>query len=204
MDSHWTPPPLHMLPLKIPSPTCLLIINPPMSPSDMFDDSSVHINHIIAIEATMDEMRSQHKATHQLLQDVLDRLSPAQAQNVQGSIPMPPAHQSPMPSLPTSSAGRKKLFLKPSLPSEFSGDRTSGKAFLTSCQTYICLCPEAFEDDLTKVIWAMSYMKTGCAGCWVTCEFEYKTKTGHLHFLDWPDFKEGFGRTSCCWIWKPP
>src|SRR6266498_2632953 len=38
----------------------------------------------------------------------------------------------------------------------------------------------------------MSYMKTGCANCWVMHEFEHKTKTGHLHFIDWLDFKEEF------------
>ena len=97
--------------------------SPPMLPSDMLNDSPVCIDHVIAIKATMDEMRSQHEATHQLLQDVLDRLSPAPAQNMQSSVPTPPAHQSPTPSIPMSSAGQKKLSLKPSLPSEFSRDR---------------------------------------------------------------------------------
>ena len=170
----------------------------------MLDDSPVHIDCVIAIEATMDEMRSQHEATHQLLQDVLDRLSPAPAQNVQSSFPMPPARQSPTPSIPVSSAGRKKLSLKPSLPSEFSGDRTSGKAFLTSCRTYIRLCPEAFEDDLTKVIWAMSYMKTGHAGRWATRELEHEAKTGHLRFLDWLDFEEEFQKPPPSTSWRQP
>jgi len=63
---------------------------------------------------------------------------------------------------------------------------------LTSCQTYIRLCPEAFKDDLTKVIWAMSYMKTGHASCWATCKFEQEAKTGCLRFLDWLDFEDEF------------
>jgi len=50
-----------------------------MSPSDMIKDQPVHMDRVRAIEATMDEMKSQHEATHQLLQDVLARLSPAQA-----------------------------------------------------------------------------------------------------------------------------
>jgi len=52
-----------------------------MSPSDMIED------RVRAIEATMDEMKSQHEATHQLLQDVLARLGPTQAQNVQDRSP---------------------------------------------------------------------------------------------------------------------
>jgi len=94
--------------------------------------------------------------------------------------------------IPTSSAGQRKNFLKPSAPSEFNGDRSVGKAFLTSCRTYIRLCPESFEDDLTKVIWAMSYMKAGRAGCWATREFEHEAKSGHLCFIDWADFKDEF------------
>jgi len=61
-----------------------------------------------------------------------------------------------------------------------------------SCRTYIRLCPESFEDDLTKVVWAMSYMKAGCAGCWATCKFEHEAKSGQLRFIDWADFEDEF------------
>jgi len=158
----------------------------------MIEDQPVHMDRVRAIEATMDAMKSQHEATHQLLQDVLARLGPAQAQNVQDPLPTRPARRSPTPSIPASSAGRKKLALKPSFPPDFSGDQAARKAFLTSCQTYICLCPEAFEDDLTKVIWAMSYMKTGRANRWATREFEQEAKAGQLRFIDWLDFEEEF------------
>jgi len=67
-----------------------------------------------------------------------------------------------------------------------------GKAFLTSCQTYIRLCLESFKDNLTKVIWAMSYMRTGRAGCWVTHKFEHEAKSGNLRFINWVDFEEEF------------
>jgi len=158
----------------------------------MIKGQLVHMDRVRAIEATMDEMKSQHEATHQLLQDVLARLGPAQAQNVQDPLPTRPARGSPTPSIPASSAGQKKLALKPSFPPDFSGDRAAGKAFLTSCRTYIRLCPEAFEDDLTKIIWAMSYMKTGCANRWATREFKQEAKAGQLRFIDWLDFEEEF------------
>jgi len=57
-----------------------------MSPSDMLEDSLIHIGCILAIEATVDDMRSQNEATHRLLQDVLDKLSPTQARNVPNPI----------------------------------------------------------------------------------------------------------------------
>ena len=49
-----------------------------MSPSDMLEDSPIHVDRILAIEATVDDMRSQNEATHRLLQDVLDKLGPTQ------------------------------------------------------------------------------------------------------------------------------
>jgi len=46
-----------------------------MSPSDMLDDDTLNIGRVIAIEAQLDQMRNQNEATHQLLQDVLDKFS---------------------------------------------------------------------------------------------------------------------------------
>jgi len=158
----------------------------------MFEDSPIHIDCILAIEATVDDMRSQNEATHRLLQDVLDKLGPAQARNVPNPIRPPTCGSAQSSPIPTSSAGWRKNFFKPSAPSEFNGNRSAGKVFLTSCRTYICLCPESFEDDLTKVIWAMSYMKAGRAGHWANCEFEHEAKSGHLCFIDWVDFEEEF------------
>jgi len=130
----------------------------------MLENRLIHIDRILTIEATVDDMRSQNEATHRLLQDVLNKLGPAQARNVPDPIRPPTRGSTRSSPIPTSSAGRRKNFLKPSAPSEFNGDRSAGKAFLTSCRTYIRLCPESFEDDLTKVVWAMSYMKAGHAG----------------------------------------
>jgi len=105
----------------------------------------------------------------------------------------PPTRSSAWSSpIPTSSAGWRKNFLKPSAPSEFNGNQSAGKVFLTSCRTYIRLCLESFEDDLTKVVWAMSYMKAGRAGRWANCEFEHEVKSGHLCFINWVDFEDEF------------
>src|SRR6266508_2267975 len=43
-----------------------------------------------------------------------------------------------------------------------------------------------------KIIWVMSYMRSRHANCWATHEFKSETKSGHLHFIDWIDFKEEF------------
>jgi len=66
--------------------------------------------------------------------------------------------------------------------------------FLMSCRTYIRLCPEAFADEDTKIVWALSYMKSGRAGRWAAREFEYEAKSESktLRFLDWVDFEREF------------
>ena len=53
--------------------------------------------------------------------------------------------------------------IKPALPPDFNGDRMHGRAFLNSCSTYICLCPSHFDSDQQKILWAMSFIKDGCA-----------------------------------------
>jgi len=57
-----------------------------MSTSEMFYDSPADLGCLINLEGAMDDLHSQHKATHTILQDILSRLSPAQAQNT----PNPP------------------------------------------------------------------------------------------------------------------
>src|SRR6266516_7555339 len=50
--------------------------------------------------------------------------------------------------------------LKPAPPSDFDGDHTKGRAFLNSCELYIRLSPDHFPDELSKVYWAFTYIKS--------------------------------------------
>jgi hypothetical protein len=150
-----------------------------MPPSDMTNDSRV-----LAIESALEEVKGLNKATQQSLDALLERLGPAPALNMQTPLRYTP----PIPV----SAGRKRISLKPSPPLDFDGDRAAGKAFLTSCRTYIRLRSEAFDDDLVKIVWALSYMKFGRAGRWATREFEAEARNGRFRFLDWLDFEEEF------------
>ena len=189
-----------------------------MSPTDMNEDRPAdQPNRISILEQAIDDMRSDADANRKVLQDILQRLGPAairpasptrrpgsrqptpsdeyMSNPVSPALPSRrlPTRQAPSP-IPTSTAGRKKISLRPSLPPDFNGDRSNGKAFLTSCRTYIRLCPEAFDDEPTKIVWAMSYMKSGRAGRWASREFEREASSEHgrLRFIDWPDFEEEF------------
>ena len=96
-----------------------------MLPSDMVHDGPVNVGHLIALESTVDGLRSQNEATLAVLQDILSRLGPALALNVQALLHYTP----PIPA----STGWKKIPLKPSPPLDFDGERSAGKAFLMSC-----------------------------------------------------------------------
>ena len=83
----------------------------------------------------------------------------------------------------------------PATPLKFDGDRSRGMAFLNSCQTYIWLCPSEFLDKQTKITWAMSYMKSGCAQKWTAHIFHWEQQTENVDqskFLDWEDFATTF------------
>ena len=138
-----------------------------MSEEEMLDDLPVDVEadttRLTTLERKYDRLESQNEATHKLLQTLIETMgvAPDPATKKPPTIDRhPPSRTSDSPA---SSAGRKKLSLKPSTPSEFDGERSKGRAFLTSCRTYIRLCPEAFDDEVQQIIWAMSYMKAGRA-----------------------------------------
>ena len=162
-------------------------------------------DRISHLEATIDDLRSQGEATKSMLQAILDKLG-APAPNL---VPPPalnpvtsPAlsHPGPEPNTPlspisifnTPSTGRKRPVLKASVPGDFTGDRTKGKAFLSSCQTYMRLCSEAFPDDTTWIIWALSFMKSDRAYRWAQRALDFEVRVGALQFLDWADFEKEF------------
>jgi Retrotransposon gag protein/Zinc knuckle len=84
---------------------------------------------------------------------------------------------------------------KPATPPDYDGDRKKGLTFLHSCQTYIRLCPEEFRSEQTKIVWAMSYMKSGRAAKWTARIFRWEElpeNIGLSKFLDWEDFRDEF------------
>jgi Retrotransposon gag protein/Zinc knuckle len=89
----------------------------------------------------------------------------------------------------------KSRTARPAAPPDFDGDRSKGTAFLNSCQTYVRLCPKEFVDDQMKIVWAMSYMKSGRAQKWTARIFRWEQlpeNSGYSKFLDWEDFRDEF------------
>jgi len=106
-----------------------------------------------------------------------------------------PILKSETPAEVTPTLTPKSRTVRPATPPDFNGDRAKGLAFLNSCQTYLRLCPKEFPDEQTKIVWAMSYMKTGRAQKWTARVFRWEQQpenTDQTRFLDWYDFCDEF------------
>ena len=145
--------------------------------------STMDNDRIASLEQTIAGMQEQQAELYQKLEQFLKA-------STQRSDPPVPA----TPTLPSLVPPRSRK-ARPSVPTDFDGDRSKGTAFLNSCQTYIRLCPEDFADEQTKIIWAMSYMKSGHAQKWTARIFRWEQQpenSGANKFFDWEDFRNEF------------
>jgi len=125
------------------------------------------------------------------IQAHIDRLTAAQNASSAPATASTSHTVSSDPHTPTLRSSTSKI--KPATPSDFSGDRTRGRAFLNSCQTYIRLCPDHFPSDQHKILWALSFMKDGRAAKWADQIFRWEeAHDGSERFLDWEDFSDEF------------
>jgi hypothetical protein len=102
-------------------------------------------------------------------------------------VPTPETGVGPKPA----TGDRQLRIPKLASPPDYDGDRQKGVAFLNACQMYIWLRPTDFPEEQMKIVWAMSYMKTGRAQKWTAQIFRWEAlpeNAGLVHFLDWTDF----------------
>jgi len=55
---------------------------------------------------------------------------------------------------------------KLSSPLDFGGEYHNSRAFLNSCSLYIRLALEQFHDEEEKILWALTFFKSGCTAKW--------------------------------------
>src|SRR5277367_1686011 len=87
--------------------------------------------------------------------------------------------------------------IKPASPNDFSGEGTKGRAFLNSCELYLHLAPHQFEDEDSKIMWAMSFMKSGRAARFVDRQMRGFHSIGSLPYELWDDFVTEFVSDFC-------
>jgi len=126
----------------------------------------------------LQELTERQNASEHAINTTLPALT-AQLQQVTqlmtSSAPMstvapPPMPVSPPPVTPPSPApaASPKQQARPKLPSppDFSGERSSGRAFLNSCTLYLRLAPEQFTCDEEKIFWTLAFFKDRRAAKW--------------------------------------
>ena len=106
-------------------------------------------------------------------------------------IPMslpPVSPPSPVPSTQSKQQTRPKL---PS-PPNFSGERSSGRAFFNSCTLYLCLAPEQFSCDEEKILWTLVFFKDGRTARWSKNLFRQEVDTSIFPIQSWTYFEQQF------------
>lgn len=145
----------------------------------------------MSLEQALSELQARDVTTQQKLDTLISHLTSLKptesSQNRETEIPSLTRQTPPTRGPP------------PALPSEFDGDRSKGMTFLRSCQTYIRLCPDNFSGDQMKIIWALSYMKSGRAAKWAARVFRWEEEEspGSYRFVDWEDFRKEFKAEFC-------
>jgi len=64
--------------------------------------------------------------------------------------------------------------------------------FLNSCSLYIHLALEQFHNEQEKILWALTFFKSGCAAKWSKNVFRQEADTGIFPIQTWRDFKQQF------------
>ena len=148
-----------------------------------------------ALEQALSKLEARYIETQKQIEQLVNGFHQLQQIVLQNQQP-PSPRKTPVSNPPPTTMLKRAP--PPALPNEFDGDRSKGQAFLCSCQTYILLCLESFSDNHTKIIWALSYMKSGRAAKWAARVFKWEEdNTGVYKFLDWDDFKSEFRKEFC-------
>jgi hypothetical protein len=87
--------------------------------------------------------------------------------------------------------------IKPANPDNFDGDRSKGRAFLTSCELYLSLTGADYPDEQACIHWALSFFKSGRAATFAKHIVRQEMRTGVMAFADWMDFTSEFMSTFC-------
>jgi hypothetical protein len=129
-------------------------------------------------------------------------------QKVDGNVATPPSLSVSLLSLATPT-GRGVLHpsqsgsvlhpprIKPASPDNFDGDRSKGHAFLTSCELYLLLTGSDYPNEQSRIHWALSVFKSGCAAMFAERIVRQEMRMGVMAFADWTDFTSEFRSTFC-------
>jgi hypothetical protein len=157
------------------------------------------------LEAQLCEQVEATRATNELITQLFSMIN---MRKVDGNVATPPSPSVSLPSLATPT-GRGALHpsqtgsvshspqIKPASPGNFDGDRSKGRAFLTSCELYLSLTGPDYPDEQSHIHWALSFFKSGCAATFTERIVRQEMRMGVMAFADWMDFTSEFMSTFC-------
>jgi hypothetical protein len=155
-----------------------------------------------------EQLREQAEATRATNELITQLFSMMRTRSVDENIATPPSPSVSLPSLVTST-GRNVLHpsqprsvlhsprIKLVTPDNFDGDRSKGRAFLTSCELYLLLTGSDYPEEQSCIHWALSFFKSGCAATFAEHIVRQGMRTGVMAFADWTDFTSEFMSTFC-------
>jgi hypothetical protein len=153
------------------------------------------------LEERLREQAEAARATNELITQLFSMMRTR-------NVATPPSPLVSLPSLATSTGKgvlhpsqqrsvSHSLRIKPATPDNFDGDRSKGRAFLTSCELYLSLTGPDYPDEQSCIHWALSFFKSGRAVTFAECTVRQEMRTGVMAFADWMDFTLEFMSTFC-------
>jgi len=140
-------------------------LRPASTPAPIEVPAEVHmesLDHMEYLEERIMQMSAQNEFLTNTLAGIVDKLDHLmQTQNPT----LPVSEKDDTPSIDNNFT--PKGHVKPSLPSDFNGDRSIGHAFLNSCELYIRLANYQFTSESDKISWVLTYMKSRWASLFV-------------------------------------
>jgi hypothetical protein len=149
------------------------------------------------LEARLHKQAEATRATNELITQLFSMMK---TQNVDNSVATPPSPSVSLPLLLHPPQPRSVLHspqIKLANPDNFDGDRSKGRAFLTSCELYLSLTGVDYPDEQAHIHWALSFFKSGHAAMFAKRIVRQEMRTGVMAFADWTDFMSEFMSTFC-------
>jgi hypothetical protein len=152
------------------------------------------IERFQAIEKQLAEQAEANRITNENLANLLRMMSARESKNI---VPIPPTPTPAPQPITTIPKALQPSWIKPCAPNDFDGDRSKGRAFLTSCEIYTSLTTSDFPDYQTQIQWALSYCKTRRAANFAECIIRQEMRTGKMVFTSWTEFTDEFESIFC-------
>jgi hypothetical protein len=169
--------------------------DPALAESSLEFEDHEEIDRFTALELDL----ARQKASIFDIASAVDDIKTSIATLALASKPLPDSRKGltalPLAHSPTPAPIRS--LIKPGTPQDFDGDRAKGRAFLNSCRLYISLSSSEFADDQDKILWVLSYMKSGRASAFADRVLRHEDKTQKNRFPNWATFLSSFTAAFC-------